>query len=50
MTEDQQREERELRIKCIELVVQQFDEAGERVIDSAQKYYWFITAKDNEVK
>ncbi len=44
MTEDQ---ERELRIKCIGLaqisVVPTKD-----IIDLAQNYYWFITAKDKK--
>ena len=46
MTEDQ---ERDLRIKCIELARKDIvDLSGIQIVDIAQKYYWFITAKDKK--
>ncbi len=42
MTDDQ-----EIRIKCIELA--QISAIPDiHLVDLAQKYYWFITAKDKE--
>ncbi len=44
MTEDQ-----ELRIKCVELAQKGvIDLNGTGIVEIAQKYYWFITAKDKE--
>ncbi len=44
MTEDQ-----ELRIECVKLVQRNLiDTSGVKLIEVAQKYYWFITAKDKE--
>lgn len=45
------KEDQELRIKCIELVQRQVvDMSGIKIIEVAQKYYWFITEKDKEEK
>ncbi len=42
-------EEQELRIKCVELAQRNMiDTSGTKLIEVAQKYYWFITAKDKE--
>ncbi len=42
-------EEYNLRIRCIELAQRNLiDTSGVKLIEVAQKYYWFITAKDKE--
>ncbi len=42
-------EEYNLRIKCIELAQKGvIDLDGTGIVEIAQKYYWFITAKDKE--
>ncbi len=48
MTEDQ---ERELRIKCIDLAhISMMGNSDNDIVEVAQNYYWFITAKDKEEK